>query len=404
MAGMPDTIGPYEILCELGHGGLATVYLARGRVFDKTQLVALKVLNPPAMRDREKVERFKREARALAELRHRNIIKILGADEDEENIFIVMEYIPGGTLRQRLETGPLPRDLAIHIIKGIGAALIAAHTHQDQIIHRDLKPENILLDMKGKRLRPVLTDFGLLKQLLADDVSSLTGTGDVVGTPPYMAPEQSEDGVLTPLTDLYVLAIIFFEMLAGWLPLKRIPMYQTLPTLSSVAPNVGPFFDQVLTRSTAKEPSDRFRSVVDFIQALDTANDQAQYAAIEYMAKNGQIDRAIEELKEKFIIPGKNYRNSLSLLDALLYAKEHNGDMPPGWDTGLEKEQGYKKLKKQHEINKYIIPISMAVAMIAGGIISPQIQDLPGLPIIMSIGLVFSIVYFAYYIWNHYLS
>lgn len=281
MASLPETIGSYKVIRELGHGGFATVYLAESS--ELTQ-VALKVLKP-YVRDHAQLERFKQEARIITELNHPNIIHIIGTGDAEEAPFIAMEYVRGGDLRDRLKTGPLARNEAMHIVRCIGSALSYVHTYRSQIIHRDITPGNILFDTTQDPVRPVLTDFGLIKFLSADKMGTLTRTGSIIGTLRYIAPEQLEDQKsLTPTTDLYALSIVFFEMLAGRPPfeadseIKLMEKHRTepLPDLSSMAPDIGTFFDNILKRAAAKNPADRYPSIKDFVDDLETANYQAE--------------------------------------------------------------------------------------------------------------------------------
>lgn len=292
--------GRYKILQEIGQGGFATVYLAQIQDdADKTQSVALKVLKTDSVDDINQVKRFKQEARIIARLEHPNIIRILETGAEDETFFIVMEHIGGGTLRDRLRTGPLARTEAMHIIRHIGAALIYAHN--ESIIHRDIKPANILLDAGQDEVRPVLTDFGLIK-LLVDDgfTNTKIQSTAVLGTFDYMAPEQWSQEPPTAATDVYALAITFFEMLSGQRPFVASSLFelmdkhtsQPMPRLSEVVPELGPFFDDVLLKAAAKKPAERFSSVADFVEALEAANKQAEEK--ERADQKNQAAKAVE--------------------------------------------------------------------------------------------------------------
>ncbi|MDH3673929.1 MAG: protein kinase, partial [Anaerolineae bacterium] len=275
-------------------GGFATVYLAQPRHQQETEDVALKVLN-----SRENYGRFLREVETVAKLNHPNIIRILDTGEDESTgaPFFSMEYIPSGTLCDRLDTEyRLSRNEALEIVRQIGGAL--TYPHQQGIIHRDVNPKNILLDTRYKPARPVLTDFGMVKPVTPDD-SKLTETIALIGTFAYYAPEQWKKEEVGPATDVYALAITFFEMLSGQRPfrgdlfsLREKHLREPLPPLSSAAPEVGSFFDHVLIKATAKISGDRYQTVGSFIRALETANDKADVA--ERMARR---KRAIEALE-----------------------------------------------------------------------------------------------------------
>jgi tRNA A-37 threonylcarbamoyl transferase component Bud32 len=288
----------YKILQEIGQGGFSTVYLAQiQNDSDKTQAVALKVLKTDSVDNINQVKRFKQEARTIARLEHPNIIRILETGTEDETFFIVMEYIGEGTLSDRLKAGPLARAEAIHIVRHIGAALAYAHEHG--VIHRDIKPGNILLDTGPEGVRPVLTDFGLIKLLVEDDFTKIHSTA-VLGTLDYMAPEQWSKELPTPATDVYALAITFFEMLSGQRPfvakspfeLMNKHTTEPLPRLSAVVPEAGPFFDDILLKAAAKKPEDRFSRITDFIEALEAANTQAE--AQERAEQKNQAAKAVE--------------------------------------------------------------------------------------------------------------
>jgi serine/threonine protein kinase len=327
----------YEIFNEIGRGGFAAVYLARSQEPGQAHSIALKVLDlewlasKKAEIDRLKlIKRFEREADVIAALDHPNIIRIFATGSDEETLFIAMEYISGGTLSEKLGHGPLSRTEAMHIVKHIGSAL--AHAHEQGIVHLDVNPNNILLDTIQEPIRPVLTDFGLAKLWSADDPRTRIITESLIGTLRYMAPEQLMPGnLITPAADLYALAITFFEMLAGKPPFESNSTFELmskqlnepLPRLSSMTPNVGPFFDDILGKAAEKNPSDRYQKVTDFIEALEAANVQAEQAElrankiIEAVRSYTRIDNynpeiALAMIKEVFdILPG--YHEALKL-------------------------------------------------------------------------------------------
>ncbi len=608
MPDLPEFIGSYRILHLLGKGGFATVYLAFPRHLDEKHPVAVKVLD-----SQEGYGRFQREIEMIARLSHPNIVQILDSGEDEKtgNPFFVMEYITGGTLCERLTAnGPLPRREAIELIGQIGAAL--NYAHEQGIIHRDVKPQNILLDTTRNPLRPVLADFGLAKTLLPED-PHLTKTVALIGSFAYYAPEQWNRAPLTPQTDLYALALTFFEMVAGRRPfegdifsLRDQHLHSPLPSLSSLAAPVGPFFDRVLSQGAAKRPGDRYPSMTAFLEALAAANDRAEqaertarqkragavvemvrerieqgdynpeqmslllnaalkdhpesgealrlrgrlrlelrqvpaaledfrqayelenppsvetsldyaralqqavewgtpaealhwcrtvrekretappggqrtawqtawmnliqncyktglqaysggnpedpaeavgvinqaverlatlgagpelqelqelqekmrwlqlkqseetlYAEIQHLIHQGDFARALEYLDNGFIRPGNyGYRDVARLFYGLVYARQ-SGQLPAEWPRAVEQppeQPGLKTLAQQHEINRYIIPVSLGLALLAGSIIGPELPGLFRQSIFSIIALVCLVVYLAYYVWIYYLS
>lgn len=290
----------YRIVQEIARGGFATIYLAETTPLEGGEIrnVALKVLDPREENAADPVKlikRFEREATVVARLNHLNLMPIYETGrsetgrEAEPALFIAMKYIPGGTLARRIKSeGALRRDEAVSIIKQIGSAL--AYAHNQGIIHRDVKPTNILLDTDYDPPRPILTDFGLVKEMA---IREETFTTKPPGTSRYMAPEQLaperwKEYAFSPATDIYALAITFFEMVAGEHPFEADSdhklsspefinkhLSEPLPKLGDVAPQVGSLFDEILAQATAKDPAERFTGVLEFVEALAAANDEA---------------------------------------------------------------------------------------------------------------------------------
>lgn len=215
------TSGDYEILSELGAGGMGVVYKARQRSLKR--LVALKTIRAGEFANADQILRFQAEAQSVARLNHPGIVPVYEVGIYRGLHFFSMQYLPGGSLSDRLKEGPLPaRDGAV-IVRQVAEAVQAAH--DQQLIHRDLKPGNILLDEQGV---PRVTDFGLAKQLDGDQ--GLTQTGDVMGTPSYMAPEQAQgqlDQIGSP-TDVYALGAILYHILTGRPPFQGATKIETL--------------------------------------------------------------------------------------------------------------------------------------------------------------------------------
>jgi serine/threonine protein kinase len=202
----------YRIEKVVGAGGMATVYKA----FDSTleRPVALKVMRREVTGDPDQLERFRREARAAAKLSHAHIVTVIDAGEENDRPYIVFEYVPGETLKQRIKSrGRLPVTEAVAYAIEIGSALVAAHGAG--LVHRDVKPQNVLLDSAG---HAKVADFGIARELEAND--GLTKTGRVLGTTDYVAPEQAMGEDVTGQSDVYSLGIVLFEMLTGEVPFK----------------------------------------------------------------------------------------------------------------------------------------------------------------------------------------
>jgi eukaryotic-like serine/threonine-protein kinase len=203
--------GRYEIIRLLGRGGMAAVFLAQDLVLERQ--VAIKVLPPDMTRDGELIVRFQREAKTAAKLDHPNIIPIHRVESEAGLVYIVMKYVSGQSLEELLDQGPLSIQLTRHILRE--AALALGHAHRRHIVHRDVKPANIMLDDDG---RVVLTDFGISKAV--QGTTHLTGTGIIIGTPQYMAPEQAKGREVDGRADQYALAMVGYRALTGELPFE----------------------------------------------------------------------------------------------------------------------------------------------------------------------------------------
>lgn len=250
---------------------MASVYRARQASLDR--FVALKILLPRIVADPEVVVRFEREARAIAKLHHPNVIEVYDFDQADGHSFIVMQYVEGGTLRDRLarrsQRGErISAGELLTIVTEIAAGL--SYAHREGIIHRDVKPSNILFDRDG---RAVLADFGIAR--VASE-AQLTRTSIGIGTPEYMSPEQCEGKPVDARADVYSLGIVVYEMLTGRLPftgdtpvaVAMAQVHAPLPAASSIEPLILPATDAVLDRVLAKEPDRRYATAVEFADAL----------------------------------------------------------------------------------------------------------------------------------------
>jgi serine/threonine protein kinase len=264
------SLGRYHILEKLGEGGMATVYKAFDTRLERE--VALKVILQEKQHSEKFLKRFAREARTLAQLTHTNIVKVLDSGEHGGTPFIVMEYIPGNTLKQKLGK-PMPWHKAAQLLVPIARALACAHEHN--IIHRDVKPANILLSESDE---PMLSDFGVSKILEADEETvDLTGTGIGVGTPAYMAPEQGLGKSVDHRADIYALGIIFYELITGRRPYQAdTPMAimikkvtDPLPRPKKIIPDLPTSVEQVLLKALAKAPDNRYQECSLFADALE---------------------------------------------------------------------------------------------------------------------------------------
>jgi hypothetical protein len=241
-----------EILALIGQGGMGAVYKARQTHLDR--LVAVKLLSAERGADPAFIERFTREARALARLQHPQIVTLYDFGRAGSWLYLVMEHVEGANLRQLMATGRLDPAAAMRLAAPLCDALV--HAHAQGVVHRDLKPENILIDGLGQ---PKIADFGLAKLRSAN--GDLTQTGDTLGTLHYMSPEQvSGTGTIDHRADVYALGVILYEMLTGNLPLGR-----CLPPSQSGS---DPRLDEVVLKSLEREPDKRWQSVEELRQAV----------------------------------------------------------------------------------------------------------------------------------------
>jgi serine/threonine protein kinase len=266
--------GRYEILTELGRGGMATVYLAHDPAFDRH--VAIKVLPARFTHDPQFRARFMREAKVIAALEHPFIVPVYDFGEEGENPFIVMRHMPGGTLADRITNGPMALADVVPVLVRMADALDEAH--RNNIVHRDLKPTNILFDLRGDSF---LSDFGLAK--LSEASTKLTFTGVMVGTPDYMSPEQAiGDQEADRRSDVYSFGVILFEMFSGALPYTAPTpmkiMYKHLnepvPKLDTARLGLPVVTNLVLSRAMAKKLDDRYPTagaLATAVTALQTA-------------------------------------------------------------------------------------------------------------------------------------
>jgi eukaryotic-like serine/threonine-protein kinase len=264
----------YELEELVDHGGMSSVYRGRDRLLERN--VALKVLHSHFVDDAEYVERFRREARAVAQLSHPNIVTVIDRGSSDGHQFIVFEYVDGENLKQLLErTGPLPVDRAIDLGIQIADALAFAHAHD--LVHRDVKPQNVLIDVAGDAK---VTDFGIARSL--DVERGVTQTGTVLGTSNYLSPEQAEGRPVTPATDIYSLGVVLYELLTGDVPFRGDNLVvvamkhvtESPPSLLASRPDVPPRLAHAVDRALAKDPADRFASMDGFANELRRCRDE----------------------------------------------------------------------------------------------------------------------------------
>lgn len=301
MAQAPLQLSKYKLIEEIGHGGMATVYRARDTRLDRD--VALKLIHRHLRQSEEVGARFNSEARVVARLKHPNIVEVYDvSDEDDEARYLIVELIRGPTLRELLaKHGPLPVELAAEIVLELAAAL--EHAHGIGVIHRDIKPENVLIqppsltdpaeptDEALDQARVKLTDFGIAKLL---DAQGVTSTGQVLGSPAHMAPEQIEGKPVDRRADIFSLGVLFYEAIVGCLPFAGKNPAQVLRNVLEgnfqppelVRPEIGTRWSKIIVRALSREPEDRFGSIEEFAGQV-----RAELRLVEFEEQRRDITR-----------------------------------------------------------------------------------------------------------------
>ncbi|MFL5782731.1 MAG: PASTA domain-containing protein [Thermoleophilaceae bacterium] len=263
--------GRYRIVGRLGSGGMADVYLAEDSQLGRQ--VALKILHRRFSRDQQFVERFRREASAAAGLQHPHIVGVYDRGEHDDTYYIVMEYLPGRTLRDLLnEDGALPQERAIHF--GIQILQAAGFAHRRGVVHRDFKPHNVIV-APDDSLK--VTDFGIARA----GASEMTETGSIMGTAQYLSPEQAQGKHVDAASDIYSIGVMLYEMLVGRVPfegesavsiaLKHVS--DTPVPIRELRPDVHPALEATVMRALNKDPAHRYANADEFIAALEVARE-----------------------------------------------------------------------------------------------------------------------------------
>lgn len=321
----------YELLELIGQGGMADVYLAKDIILSRT--IAIKILRTSLARDPIYVTRFQREASAAAALSHKNIVEIYDVGEDEDKYYIVMEYVPGTTLKELiLKRGALHYVEAIDIMKQVVSGI--AKAHQLGIVHRDLKPQNILVTDSGVAK---IADFGIASM---QSLAQVTQTDVIMGSLHYLAPELARGEKATVQSDIYALGIVFYELLRGEVPfngespvniaLKH--MQEDLPSLLEFNPSIPQSVENIIIKATAKNLNDRYHSVSEMLDDLNTC-----------------LNRMNEE---KLTFAYDSEPEPTIVLDSReMFNNDNTGDVSTNkesFDEGKQEEKGLKKL-----INKF---------------------------------------------------
>lgn len=249
----------YELIERIGDGGMASVYRAHDQLLDR--YVAVKILHPQFANDEDFIVRFRKEAQGAAKLSHANIVNIYDVGECDNQYFIVMEYVEGETLKNKIQR---EKTLSIEAVLDIGGQIVGAleHAHTHNLIHCDIKPHNILIKPNGQ---VKVADFGIAR---AASSTTMTYSGNVVGSVHYISPEQAQGNSITPKSDIYSLGVVFYEMLTGRVPFQgenvvsiALKHLQEQPQpIHELRPEVPPVLEAIVLKAMEKDPQKRFSS------------------------------------------------------------------------------------------------------------------------------------------------
>ena len=290
----------YEIICSIGEGGMANVYLAYDIILERK--VAVKILRGDLAEDEKFVRRFQREAISASSLNHPNIVEVYDVGEDNGKYFIVMEFVEGRTLKQLIKKrGALTLAEVVDIMLQLTSAI--AHAHSSYIIHRDIKPQNVIILEDG---RVKIMDFGIAAQLNSGE---LTQTNSVMGTVYYLPPEQANGNATTTKSDIYSLGILMYELVVGKVPFRgESPvevaikqMKESIPDIVSYNPDIPQSIENIILRAAAKNPKNRYETAMEMHEDLKTALDKDRFneAKVVYEYPESNFDEKEEPVPKR---------------------------------------------------------------------------------------------------------
>lgn len=321
----------YEVIKTIGEGGMANVYLANDCILERK--VAIKVLRGDLSNDEKFIRRFKREALSVSNLSHPNIVEVYDVGEEEGNYYIVMEYIEGKTLKQLLQKrGALTLTEVLDIMSQLTDGL--SHAHEAYIIHRDIKPQNIMIQDNGLIK---ITDFGIATAI---NSTQLTQTNSVMGSVHYLPPEQASGKGSTIKSDIYSLGILMYELLAGAVPFKGDTaveialkhMKEKMPSIRKQNPTIPQSVENIIIKSTAKNPKNRYDTVKEMYTDIKTAMDRQNDKRVVY-------EYPENDLEETKVIPTVQKEPKVSKIDKPIEKKEDEMD-----NTFIDEKEEKNKL------------------------------------------------------------
>ena len=360
MSGKNMIANRYEVIQHIGQGGMADVFLAIDTILNRQ--VAIKILRADLSTDAVSILRFEREAQAATALAHPNIVEIYDVGDYKGHHYIVMEYVPGKTLKQIIrERGPLLNEETVDIMKQLVSAISEAHSRG--IIHRDIKPQNVIIKSDGTLK---ILDFGIAT---AKGSMQLTQANNVMGSVHYLAPELAKGEPATVQSDIYALGIVMFEMLTGDVPFKAdqavqialMHMRDPLPNVRQINPNVPQPMENIILRAAAKNPADRYQSAADMLADLSTCLDPAR-------ANESRIEtRPFADIK---MAQGKSFDEGRPTDEDDDDEEEEDDDalFPHFHHKEKQKEEKKNKPEKKHRFLPEFLIILVICAIAAAGV------------------------------------
>ena len=318
----------YTILEHIGGGGMADVYRAHDKLLDRS--VAVKVLRSQFANDEQFVARFRREAQAAARLSHHNIVNMYDVGQDEDVHYIVMEYISGETLKERILREPLPIENAVRIAADIAEAL--EHAHQNNLVHCDIKPHNILMTRAG---RIKVTDFGIARAVSS---ATMHHTGTIIGSVHYFSPEQAKGSVVGAKSDIYSLGVVLYEMLTGVLPFNgETPISIALKHLQEeprpireIKPDIPPLLEAIVLKAMAKDVDHRFNDISEMIADLKSVQNYLREDNTHQLARSDFPTQILPRIDEGIVTA-----SAKSAVSETGTSQLGKGSRPKGWIWGL---------------------------------------------------------------------
>lgn len=368
----------YQLLDKLGGGGMSIVYLAEDTILKRK--VAIKAISIPQNEKDETMKRFYREVNSATQMIHENIVEVYDVEEDDDNFYLIMEYIDGPTLSEYIDShGPLNIETAIDFIKQILNGVKQAHNQR--IIHRDIKPQNVLIN-KDKILK--IFDFGIAKAL---SETSMTQTNHVLGTVQYLSPEQAKGEKTNETTDIYSIGVVLYEMLVGEPPfsgetavsiaIKHIQ--ETVPNITDTHPDIPQSLSNVVLKATEKNPKDRYQTIEEMYNDLSSALvtsrlNEEKHTRISDTTQTVPIDK--KEIKDK--LEEENYKKNIAQTMEIPIINQHKFQAS---ESNVYAPKRKKRSKKKKVAIIFILALLLLslIGFIAWGMLGDKYAEIPNL-------------------------